>query len=51
MVSDFVSDILKDNGENALSRIVEITAKIFVLILSFPMMNSLIMFCTEILNI
>ncbi len=50
ILSDFICDILKDNNENALSRVVEISAKLFIIILSFPMMNSLIAFCIEILN-
>ena len=50
IISDFVCDILKDNNENSLSRIVEISAKLFVIILSFPMMESLIAFCVEIIK-
>lgn len=50
IVSDFICDILKDNNENALSRVVEISAKLFIIILCFPMMNSLIAFCVEIIN-
>lgn len=50
IVSDFICDILKDNNENALSRVVEISAKLFIIILSFPMMNSLIAFCVEIIK-
>lgn len=50
IVSDFICDILKDNNENALSRVVEISAKLFIIIISFPMMNSLIAFCIEIIN-
>ncbi len=50
IVSDFICDILKDNNENALARLVEISAKLFIIILSFPMMNSLVAFCVEIIN-
>ncbi len=50
IVSDFICDILKDNNENALSRVVEISAKLLILIISFPMMNSLVAFCIEIVN-
>ena len=50
IISDFICDILKDNNENALSRVVEIFAKLFIIILSFPMMNSLVAFCVEIIN-
>ena len=50
IISDFICDILKDNNENSLSRIVEISAKLFVIILSFPMMESLIAFCVEIIK-
>lgn len=50
IVSDFICDILKDNNENALSRVVEISAKLFIIIISFPMMNSLVAFCIEIIN-
>ena len=50
IVSDFICDILKDNNENALARVVEISAKLFIIILSFPMMNSLVAFCVEIIN-
>ena len=50
IISDFICDVLKDNNENALSRVVEISAKLFIIILSFPMMNSLVAFCVEIIN-
>lgn len=50
MVSDILCDILKDNNENALSRIIEITSKTLIIILSLPMMNALVVFCTEIIN-
>ena len=50
IVADFICDILKDNNESALSRVVEISAKLFIIILSFPMMNSLVAFCVEIIN-
>lgn len=50
IVSDFVCDILRDNNEIALSRVIEFSAKIFIIALSFPMMNSLVAFCIEIIN-
>ncbi len=50
IVADFICDILKDNNESTLSRVVEISAKLFIIILSFPMMNSLVAFCVEIIN-
>lgn len=50
IISDFICDTLKDNNENALSRVVEISAKLFIIILCLPMMNSLIAFCVEIIN-
>lgn len=50
IVSDILCDILKDNNENALSRIIEITSKTLIIILSLPMMNALVVFCTEIIN-
>lgn len=50
IVSDFISDTLKDNNENALSRIVEMSAKIFIIVSSLPMMNSLVAFCMEIIK-
>lgn len=50
IISDFICDILKDNNENALARVVEISAKLFIIILSFPMMNSLVVFCVEIIS-
>lgn len=50
IVSDFICDVLKDNNETALSKVVEISAKLFIILLSFPMMNSLVAFCVEIIN-
>ena len=50
IISDMLSDILKDNNENALARVIEITSKTLILILSLPMMNALVAFCVEIIN-
>lgn len=50
IISDFICDILKDNNESSLSRVVEMCAKVFIIILCLPMINSLIAFCVEILN-
>ena len=50
VVSDILCDILSDNNENALARIIEIISKTLIIILSLPMMNVLVAFCTEIIN-
>lgn len=50
VASDIICDILKDNNENAIARVIEVTSKTLILVLSLPMMNMLIVFCTEIIN-
>ena len=50
IISDILSDILRDNNENALARVIEITSKTLIMILSLPMMNALVAFCMEIIN-
>lgn len=50
LVSDFVSDTLKDNGETAMSDIVILASKFIILFLSMPLLNSLIIFCLKIIE-
>lgn len=50
VVTDFICDTLSDNNETSLARIVSICARLIVLILCMPMVNSIILFCVKILE-
>lgn len=45
IVTDFVCDTLKDNGDNSLAGVVAVSAKFLILYLSLPIINSLLIFC------
>ena len=47
IMTDFVSDILVDNGENAMANIVTIFSKFVVLFLTFPILNGIVAFCLK----
>ena len=47
IITDFVSDILVDNGENAMANIVTIFSKFVVLFLTFPVLNGIVAFCLK----
>ena len=50
IITDFACDILKDNGENAISNIVSLSGKIIILTLAMPLLDALINICIKILD-
>lgn len=47
IITDFISDILIDNGENAIANTVTIFSKFIVLCLTFPVLNGILAFCLK----
>lgn len=47
IITDFISDILIDNGETAMANTVTIFSKFIVLYLTFPVLNGIIVFCLK----
>lgn len=50
ILCDFVSDALKDVGENAIANIVIISSKFVILLIAFPLFEGIIIFCSEFLR-
>ncbi len=50
IVSDFVCDNLKDNGESSLAGVVSIASKFTILYMSLPFINGLIIFCVQLVS-
>ncbi len=51
LITDFISDTLKDNGETTMANTVIILSKFLILYLTMPALNSLLLFCTELIDI
>ncbi len=47
IITDFISDILIDNGEIAMANTVTIFSKFIVLYLTFPVLNGILAFCLK----
>lgn len=47
IITDFISDILSDNGETAMANTVTIFSKFVVLYLTFPVLNGILAFCLK----
>lgn len=47
IITDFISDILTDNGEIAMANTVTIFSKFMVLFLTFPVLNGILAFCLK----
>lgn len=47
IITDFISDILIDSGENAIANTVTIFSKFIVLCLTFPVLNGILAFCLK----
>lgn len=50
VVTDFICDTLKDNGEASLAGVVSISAKFMILYMALPMLNGLIIFCLQLVE-
>lgn len=47
IITDFVCDTLKDNGDSSLAGVVAVSAKFIILYMSLPIINALIIFCLK----
>lgn len=47
VLTDFISDTLKDNGERALANTVIVLSKFLILFLTLPVLNGIIIFCLK----
>ncbi len=50
IITDFICDTLKDNGEVSLAGVVSISAKFMILYMALPMLNGLIIFCLQLVE-
>ncbi len=50
LVTDFVCDTLKDNGESSLSNVVSISSKFMIIYMALPLLNGLIIFCLQLVE-
>lgn len=50
VITDFLCDVLKDSGENSMAGIVTVAARIIVLVMCMPLINSLILFSLKMLE-
>ncbi len=50
IVSDFVCDNLRDNGESSLAGVVSIASKFTILYMALPFINGLIIFCVQLVS-
>ena len=51
ILSDIISDNLKDNGETALSNTVVLISKLIILFMTFPVLNGIIIFCLKFIDL
>ncbi len=47
LISDFVSDTLKDSGETAMANTVTTLSKFIILVFTMPVLNGIIVFCLK----
>ncbi len=47
ILTDFICDTLRDNGDNSLAGVVSVSAKFVILYMSLPIINALIIFCLQ----
>lgn len=50
IISDMIYDSLSDSGETTIARLISTTSKIIIIGMSMPILNSLIVLCTEIIK-
>jgi len=50
VITDFVCDSLKDNGETSLSSVVSVSSKFMILYMALPLINGLIIFCLQLVE-
>lgn len=51
ILSDIISDNLKDTGEHSLSNIVILASKFIILFLTLPIFNGIIIFCMKFIDL
>lgn len=51
ILSDIISDNLKDTGEHSLSNIVILVSKFIILFLTLPIFNGIIIFCMKFIDL
>lgn len=51
ILSDVISDNLKDTGEQSLSNIVILVSKFIILFLTLPILNGIIIFCMKFIDL
>ena len=51
ILSDVISDNLKDTGEQSLSNIVILVSKFIILFLTLPILNGIIVFCMKFIDL
>lgn len=47
IMTDFVCDTLRDNGDTSLAGVISVSAKFIILYMSLPIINALIIFCVN----
>ena len=47
LISDFVSDTLKDSGETAMANTITTLSKFIILVFTMPVLNGIIVFCLK----
>lgn len=50
VITDFVYDTLKENGDSSLAGVISLSSKFIVLYMALPIINSLIIFCLKFLE-
>ena len=50
VLTDIISDNLKDNGESALSNTVTLVSKFIILYMTLPVFNGIIIFCLKLIE-
>ncbi len=51
LISDFISDTLKDSGENAMANTVTVLSKFIILFFTMPILNGIIVFCLKFIEL
>lgn len=50
VLTDFICDTLKENGDLSLAGVISVSAKFVILYMSLPMINALIIFCVKLIE-
>ena len=51
LLTDFISDTLKDNGETAMANSVVVVSKMIILFLTIPVINGIVIFCLKLIDL